>query len=196
VDLATAWLSITTWLDEHAPRTARAVRPPAAEEEIRQAVTRLGHDLPADLLAWWRLSDGMPDDRGSGLFPHTSYRPLPVAEVVGEYERWLKYTDEDCCRPGGGHTEAGETGFGFCTATIPICRDVGGGVLLIDLRPGAKRGRIMHLEAEEGHYPAAWHSVTAMLADTADRLTNPGPQHRYVPTVIDDGVLLWDYASS
>ena len=98
-----------------------------------------------------------------------------------EYERWLPYTDEDCCRPDGDHTQAGEHGFGFCTATIPICRDVGGGVLLLDLRPGPQHGAILQLDAVEGHYPTEWPSVTAMLADTADRLTHPSPQPGYGP---------------
>lgn len=192
MDVATAWSSITTWLDEHAPVTAATVRPPATEDEIRQVVARLGHDLPEDLPAWWRLSDGMPDERGAGLVPHTAYRPLPVSEVVVEYERWLKYTDESCYRPDGRHTPAGETGFGFCTATVPICRDNGGGVLLLDLRPGPRHGGILHLDAVEGHYPAEWAGVTAMLVDVAGRFTDPGPQHRNTPAVLEDGVLIWD----
>jgi cell wall assembly regulator SMI1 len=193
VDVAAAWLSITAWLSEHAPATAATVRPPATEDEIRQVVTQLGHDLPDDLLAWWRLSDGMPDQRAAGLLPSTAYRPLPVSEVVVEYQQWLPYTgDESCCRPDGTHHPAGESGFGFCTATIPICRDVGGGILLIDLRPGTRHGGIMRLEAEEGHFPADWHSVTAMLCDVASSLTEPGPHHRYTPAVTDDGVLFWD----
>ncbi|GAB3444446.1 SMI1/KNR4 family protein [Actinophytocola sediminis] len=184
----TAWSSITTWLGDQAPTTASAVRAPASEDDIAETRAAIGRDLPDDLIAWWRLADGMDDYRAGFLIPAV-YQPLPVAAVRDEYQRWSRYTDPDCCRSDGTHRAAGEAGFGFCTATVPICRDLGGDVLLVDLRDGPRHGVILSLMAEDGHHPTRWTTVAAMLEDVAGRLHTPGSG--YEPDVIEDGVLTW-----
>ncbi|MCD0445880.1 SMI1/KNR4 family protein [Glycomyces sp. A-F 0318] len=68
---------------------------------------------------------------------------------------------------------AGERMFGFCTATVPIGRDGGGDVLVVDLRDGERRGCVMEWLAEEGYVATDWAGTGAMLADVADRLEDP-----------------------
>ncbi|MBX6358184.1 MAG: hypothetical protein IRZ05_20340, partial [Micromonosporaceae bacterium] len=76
--------------------------------------------------------------------------------------------------------------FGYCTATVPICSDLGGDVLVVDLRDGARHGCILQWTAEEGYFETGWAGTAAMLADIADRLEDPTWTE-----VVDGGVLQW-----
>ncbi|MFD9738215.1 hypothetical protein, partial [Umezawaea sp. NPDC059074] len=124
-------------------------------------------DPPEDLVDWWRLTDGFDDPRAGNLVP-VVFQPLPVTEVVLEHARLSGFADADCCPRG--HLPAGEVGGGYCTATIPICRDVGGDVLVVDLRPGDQHGRLARYSTRQGFIPTEWAGTTALLADLADRL--------------------------
>ncbi len=185
-----AWASITTWLRREAPVTARGVRPPAATEEVLRVEADLGLAPPADLIAWWRLMDGFDDYRAGHVVPDR-YQPLPVAEVRQRHVWMSEYADPGCCR-GGEHRAAGTTGGGFCTATMPICQDIAGDLLVVDLRPGERSGGIAHYSTEQGLLPTAWPGVAAMLVDIAESLDGEadGPDMA-VPEVIGDGVLVW-----
>ena len=185
-----SWRRIITWLARHAPVTAAAIRPPTGAAEVRRTGEGVGRPLPADLLAWWRLMDGIDDANYRAGFPIPScYLPLPVAEVCEWLARLSQFADQDCCGPGKAHaTAAGEASFRFCTATIPICRDLGGDVLVIDLRDGARHGCIMSWWAEDGYAETGWTGTAAMLADTADRLDDPTRTE-----IVEGGSLRWTY---
>ncbi|MER5359106.1 hypothetical protein [Streptomyces sp. NPDC002785] len=57
-----AWQALTAWLAEHAPLSYASLLPPATEEEIATADSRLrqylGFGLPTELAALWRLCGG------------------------------------------------------------------------------------------------------------------------------------------
>ncbi|WP_346124267.1 hypothetical protein [Micromonospora coerulea] len=98
-----------------------------------------------------------------------------------------RFADQSCCGAGGTHaTAAGERLIGFCTATIPICWDLAGDVLVVDLRDGARHGCVMSWWAEDGYCETAWGGTAAMLADTADRLDDPTRT-----AIVDGGTLQW-----
>ncbi|MGK5740114.1 SMI1/KNR4 family protein [Micromonospora sp. URMC 103] len=184
-----SWRRIITWLSRHAPVTAAAIRPPAGAAEVRRTQEAVGRFLPADLLAWWRLMDGIADANYAAGFPIPSHHlPLSVAEVREWFASLSRFADQDCCGPGGAHaTAAGEPSVGFCTATVPICRDLAGDVLVVDLRDGARHGCIMAWWAEEGYVETDWAGTAAMLADTADQLDDPRRTE-----IVEGGALRWN----
>jgi cell wall assembly regulator SMI1 len=188
-----SWRRIIAWLAHRAPVTAAAIRPPASAAEIDRTETAVGRALPADLRAWWELMDGIAESdyrAGCPIPPH--YLPLPVAEAREWFDRLSGFADPDCCGPGDGHaTEAGEPLFGFCTATVPICRDLAGDVLVVDLRDGARHGCVMSWWADEGYVETVWAGTAAMLADTAERLADPARTE-----IVDSGSLQWRTLSS
>jgi cell wall assembly regulator SMI1 len=184
-----SWRRIITWLGRHTPVTAAAIRPPAAAAEIHRTEEAVGRALPDDLLAWWGLMDGIAqaDYRGAGFPIPTHYLPLPVAGVRERFTGLSRFTDQECCGPGGAHsTVAGQQAFGFCTATVPICWDLAGDVLVVDLRDGPRHGCIMSWWAEEGYLETGWAGTAAMLADAADRLADGSRTE-----IVDGGVLQW-----
>jgi cell wall assembly regulator SMI1 len=182
-----SWRRIMIWLARHAPKTAEAIRPPAGAAEVRRTEEAVGRPLPADLHAWWRLMDGIADADYRAGFPMPShYMPLSVAGVRERFASLSRFADQECCGLDGTHaTSAGQRLFGFCTATVPICWDLGGDVLVADLREGARHGGIMSWRAEEGHLETDWAGTGAMLVDTADLLDDP------TRTEIVDGGLQW-----
>ncbi len=195
------WQRIVAFLSEYAPATAREIRPPAPAEQVRRLRDVVGLDLPADLLAWWAVMDGIDDhrdgpwNRAGGLIPD-AFVPLSVTRAEEEYARQSRFPDEGCCTAENTHRkQAGETGFPYCTALIPICIDIGGELLCVDLREGDDHGRVMEWTAEEGFYPSAWAGVTEILDEIVERLDNYvrglEPPHRENHPVIEDGALIW-----
>jgi len=183
-----SWQRVAVWLARNAPVTSAAIRPPASAAEVRRTEELVGRALPDDLLAWWALMDGIADaDYRAGFPIPTHYLPLPVAEVRDWFLRLSRFADRDCCAPEGLHTtEAGSSLFGFCTATVPICRDLAGDVLAVDLRDGASHGFVVSWWAEEGYVQTDWTGAAAMLADTAERLDDPTQTD-----IVDSGSLQW-----
>ncbi|MEV6911221.1 SMI1/KNR4 family protein [Amycolatopsis sp. NPDC051071] len=194
-----AWERITAWLRIHTPVSSATLRPPAPADEIRTVQNAVGRPFPDDLLAWWRLMDGVDDDadyRTAFTVPGV-YMPLPVARVREEWASLSAYPDQDCCRADGQHQRAaGDATFGFCTALLPVCRAVDGAVLAIDLRPGTDHGCVMDWMAQAGAHRTTWASIGAMLTDTAERLdshpaTAQAPPTPGAPAIRDDGALTW-----
>jgi len=185
-----SWRRIATWLAQHAPVTAAAIRPAAGAAEIHRTVDAVGRPLPADLLGWWELMDGIADaDYYTGCPIPWFYLPLPVADVRERFASLTRFVQDECCGADGAHaTMAGQTSFGFCTATVPICWDIGGDGLVVDLRYGARRGCVMEWTAEGGYADMSWAGIGAMLADVADRLNDPAQVE-----IVDGGVLQWTF---
>ncbi|WP_446217348.1 hypothetical protein [Micromonospora sp. IBHARD004] len=164
------------------------IRPSAGAAEVCRTGEAVGRPLPGHLLAWWGLMDGIGDaDYRAGFPIPPFYLPLPVAGVRERFASLSRFADQDCCGAGRAHaTAAGEPSIGFCTATVPICRDLAGDVLVVDLRDGARHGCIMSWWAEEGYAETAWAGTAAMLADVADRLDD-----LMRTEIVDGGALQW-----
>lgn len=183
-----SWRRIAEGLERLAPVTAAAIRPAVAAAEVRRTVDAVGRPPPTDLLRWWGSMDGIADE---GHHPGTPippfYLPLPVAEVRDRLAGLVRFVDEQCCGPDGTHAlAAGQPSFGFCAATVPICRDVGGDLLVVDLRDGTRHGCVMEWSAECGYSEPVWPGVADMLADVADRLHDPTQTE-----IVEGGVLQW-----
>ncbi|MFD6067990.1 SMI1/KNR4 family protein [Amycolatopsis lurida] len=198
-DVDSVWERITAWLRVHTPVTAATLRPPASADDVRAVQDAVGRPFPDDLLAWWRLMDGVDDaDYRTAFTVPGVYMPLTVARVREEWAGLSAYPDQDCCSPDGHHQRAaGDPVLGFCTALLPVCRAVDGAVLAVDLRPGTDHGCVMDWMAQAGAHRPTWAGISAMLTDTAVRLerytTAPGTRTQSGQvTIRDDGVLTWD----
>ncbi|WP_019631198.1 SMI1/KNR4 family protein [Actinomadura atramentaria] len=90
--LVAAWGRIESWLRAHAPASGALLRPPAGEADIAAAEAAMGVELPATLAAWYRIHDGVDEDRApsgaariAGILP-SGKTMLPLDRVVGEYQ--------------------------------------------------------------------------------------------------------------
>ncbi|MFE5571721.1 SMI1/KNR4 family protein [Amycolatopsis japonica] len=154
----------------------------ATWQHLERLKTRVGLELPPELLTWWAVMDGVDDQRDHGtgnrsveLIPK-GYLPLSVARAEEEYVRQSQYPDPGCCTPEGTHLkQAGANGFPYCTAVLPIGRAIDGGLLCVDLRQGEHHGRVMEWYASEGIYDSGWASVTEILDEIAERLDDGEP---------------------
>lgn len=199
-----AWQRITAVLQEHAPATARAIRAPGPADDIRELERIVGLGLPADLLAWWNVTDGVDDRRDfhAGKLIPDDFIPLSVARAREEYVGNADYPDPNCCTGNGEHRlPAGEPVFPYCTALVPVCRSIDGGLLCVDLRPGQDHDCVMTWCASEGAYDIEWPDLTAMLAYVAERLDDHAlqrvpdqPESRVI--IDDDGTLNWGMAAN
>ncbi|GAA1964724.1 SMI1/KNR4 family protein [Amycolatopsis minnesotensis] len=196
------WHQIMTVLRDQAPITAQAIRPPAPSEDVEHLQHLIGLDFPADLRAWWTLMDGI-DDQGENrtgnrvghLLPK-GFVPLSVAQAEKEYTHQLNYPAHDCCTPDGTHREkAGATGFPFCSALVPLCRNILGGLLCVDLRPGDDHGCIVEWYAAEGFYPSDWADVTDLLNEVSEGLEDYSQGLELSPyetrPFVHEGMLKW-----
>ncbi|UKD59404.1 SMI1/KNR4 family protein [Amycolatopsis sp. FU40] len=199
-----AWQRITAVLREHAPATAHAIHPAGPADNIRELERIVGRRLPADLLTWWSVTDGVDDRRDyhAGSLIPTHFMPLSVTRAREEYAGNAEYPDPGCCTAYGEHRKpAGEPAFPYCTALVPVCRSIDGGLLCVDLRPGQDHGCVMTWYASEGAYAVEWDDVTAMLAYVAERLDDHAagrvPDRPESRVVIDnDGALNWGMAAN
>lgn len=196
-----SWQRIVNVLRQHAPATAREIRPPGPVEDIRDLERMVGLDLPEDLLAWWALTDGIADryDQRAGDLVPNGFIPLAVTRARDEYLRLAESSaaDPTCCGPGQTHrNQAGDDGSPFCTALVPICRDRSGAALCVDLRSGTDHGMIMDLAPGEGFGATHWAGVAEMLTEIADRLEayvhgTELPYREKHPAIDDEGMLHW-----
>ncbi|TYB40132.1 SMI1/KNR4 family protein [Actinomadura chibensis] len=97
--LVAAWGRIETWLEVHAPGSAVLLRPPASEADVVAAEAAMGVGLPATLAAWYRIHDGVDEERTpdavevAGILP-TGKAMLPLDRLVGEYRTHTEEWDD------------------------------------------------------------------------------------------------------
>ncbi|GIJ45326.1 hypothetical protein Val02_22120 [Virgisporangium aliadipatigenens] len=168
--VSNAWRRIAGWLTVHAPGTAAQVRGPADPEEIDALERDVGVPLPAELRAWWLLTDGFAPGVLHALIPWI-HVPLPVTKARAE-RRWLvrlsagtpRYADVD-------DSAAGTFSQRYQHTFVPISTDNCGQVNFVDLRVGPAHGCVSEWDHEEGFLqPPTWTGVTDMLTDIADAL--------------------------
>jgi cell wall assembly regulator SMI1 len=101
-DVAESWNRIRTWLAAHAPGVLAKIRQPASGADIAAAQEVVGVPLPEDLVALWRLADGV-----ANVWPHVGhllppwFDPYPVATAVRRRETWIEVWHDEEARFGG-----------------------------------------------------------------------------------------------
>ncbi|MFF4879500.1 SMI1/KNR4 family protein [Micromonospora sp. NPDC000668] len=172
---------IDEWLQQHAPRTRAALRPPASEPDLAAAQEAVGQPLPPDLRAWWLYADGAhfgPQADGGRLIP-PGFVPYPIVEALKSRRLWMDvarqiapvdqleaFVNSENSRSAGTRCET------WLPAWLPVATNHGGGNLFVDLRGGPKNGCVMEFHRDTGALAEpVWADVAAMFYDIADRLT-------------------------
>ena len=173
---------------------------PAPEDQIDAVAAELGVPLPDDLVAWWRLAGGaFYRECHTYLLPrgHLALTPADALRERAELRELMYYEvspEADASGLAGSATEV------FGSLFLPVAFDHGDTNLFVDLRPGPQRGCVMEFDVETTVEGVLWPSVTAMLAETAQALTDGVPvqvgRFAYVPVVQQDGFMVWNRVDS
>lgn len=165
------WSRISAWHAKHAPAVHATLRGPASSEDLTMAEQEMGRELPADLVAWWRQSDGVDEANAvvGPLLPpfHT---PYPITWAVASRRIWQHVWPDEAgpARPAG--TECRSA---WLPDWLPIATDGGSADLFVDLRPGPLHGCVMEFDRVEGAYGRPWWpNIDTMLTEIADALEN------------------------
>jgi hypothetical protein len=130
----------------------------------------MGRRLPADLLAWLNINNGIQRRGGFGNILPTLHTPLPCEEMLPRRDK-LRSIYAGLPRPGEVEP-AGAKSVEWLDLFLPIS-DSGTDVeLFVDLRDGDLYGCVGQFDADgDGFRASRWSSAAAMLADVADALT-------------------------
>lgn len=193
------WARIVAWLEQNAPRSADAlVSSGASDADLALAETSTGLEWTDELRAWFTVQGGA--GRLGTLHLHGLLEPLALQESMAARDMHLALwselvEDEPALREGPGR--AGTGGLAFQPEFIPIADDPGGSVLVVDLRPGSRRGCVGTVLDDGGatFQELGWPSVAAWLEEIAAALTEAGRSSQGVP-VVEDGRLAWRLAEA
>jgi len=162
-DLSELWGSVQRWCDNHAPELAERFENTVGSAELPESWTALPPEAERQLTDW------------AGGLPFYDYSGLSVDEAVGVWESLNK------------SAEAGEFVGKSATALgpdepiarqywndrwIPVARDLGGNLLLIDLDPAETgiTGQLLSWSAEQGPLSVLASGLTPYLRLLAARL--------------------------
>jgi len=175
-----AWKRIEAWLAGHAPKSRRALRPPATPARIDRIQRQMSVAFPAELVASLLRHDGVAE-MGFDLPPFFS--PMSVDAIAAD---WTVNCEVMADIPG---TQDGWWHAGF----VPFATAGDGGCLLVDQRPGG-HGRVGEFYPEDGTSFERWPaSVGELLEKTASSLeTGRAYENRYAPKVDAEGALDWE----
>ncbi|MFD1833172.1 SMI1/KNR4 family protein [Streptomyces desertarenae] len=199
--ISESWTRIENWLAEHAPATYAALAPPAGPADIAAAERVIGRPLLKPLVLSLLRHDGLLDQR-SRLLPGF-YRPMSAREIAAEWQRFTGFYDKHTADEEGEEADYDFMKIGVSSVLyghpqlIPIARDVRGGCLVLDHRPGIDyRGRVHEAEAEEGLIRVShemWTSLPLLMEAIATSLETNQPLNDYTPVVDEEQRLCWDF---
>jgi cell wall assembly regulator SMI1 len=169
------WPRLTAWLAEHAPVSYATLRPPASA---------LDRGLPEELRRLLRMNDGADaSERTMATFLPGMHRPLPADQIAASNAMHVAIladlgADEDI------------VGRWWHPRWIMFADSGAGSGLLIDDRPGSRRGKVSEWDRIDGPILDLAPSLSEFIADVADALEARAPLHGWRP-VVADGNLEW-----
>ncbi|WP_405634455.1 SMI1/KNR4 family protein [Streptomyces sp. NBC_00056] len=159
-DVLTSWSRIGTWLTAHTRRGP--ARPAAAAARLDAFEAGLGLPLPADLRAWWLLSDVT-----ASYWIPDAFAPVSLDEALETHEIWLLVAEQE----GDSFNENGQPESPYQREFLPIALSPGGDGLIVDLRPGDTNGAVLLWDHETWILDVPqWDSLTSMLQDITHAL--------------------------
>ncbi|MFC0628064.1 SMI1/KNR4 family protein [Kribbella deserti] len=170
-----SWALIAEWLAANLPAAMAVVQAPASAEQIAQVEAAMERPLPADMVEWLRLADGMHWQTRHGSLLPTLHNPMGCEEILSHrdmlhsvYGRRPRPEDND---PAG--TPVGE----WLDAFLPMGNAIIGLTLFLDLRDGSRYGGVCEWDPEAGGFvdEPRWDSVAHLFAEVADALTTGAP---------------------
>ncbi|MGW0927514.1 SMI1/KNR4 family protein [Streptomyces sp. NPDC002644] len=180
-----SWDRIDTWLAARAPASLGMLAPPAAEAEIEEAARLLGVPLPPELAESLRRHDGVT--RWATVLPEQA--PLSAAGIVERRRVLAQVAAEN----DGLTTMPWNDEPWWHPRWIPWAEDAGGGVEVVDTRPGPHRGRLGWAgHGGGGDFTDAWPCLAALLHAVAEALHHGGDVRGLHPYLTAEGTLWWD----
>jgi cell wall assembly regulator SMI1 len=203
-DIATLWAEVMAWLGEHAPGTAAVLRRSGPPREFVRAVQQDSElDWPDELLTWFALHDGGGNENlfEGMLFPR--FVPLSASdagfrrrEAVLLGSRLAEQLGPEAAL--GVDSAAGDDVSIFLPEFVPVATDSGYGYIVVDLRPGPRRGAVTTYSYEtgtahgsDGHVPTSWANLTSMIVELRDALVTGSPFMGCTARVDEVGELMW-----
>lgn len=131
------WQRIEEWLRQHAPHILDSLNTGASEDEIKALQSRFGASLPKELIAFYRVHNGQPQD-SSGLFFGLQF--LPIDEVLMNHESWsdLEYMNEEMEETMESYPDGVIKKLYANAGWLPVTYDYGGNHIGVDLDPDWK----------------------------------------------------------
>jgi cell wall assembly regulator SMI1 len=196
-----SWGRIAGWLGDHLPAAVDCIELPAPESAISHLAATVGRELPPDLVAWLRMSNGMVIRKAFGSLLPTLYVPFSCEGMLRKHAELTSILGS-----GEDGAPAGTASVPWLDTFLPIGDSWSDPVLVVDLRPGEQYGcvGVFDLEAE-GFEEPRWSSTAYMLSDVAEALVSGRPVLQdyaaravrpwrrvpaYVP-VVEDARLVW-----
>jgi cell wall assembly regulator SMI1 len=186
--LAPLWTELTSWLAAHAPLTLAALRPPGDPARLHAAEAELGFRLGSQLTQWWHLHDGVTSESGTVV---PGYYLLGVDGMLDERRTGIEAGPHGQPRPES--NKACDPAWSFLPEFVPVGYDGAGNSLVVDRRPGARRGYLKDYDHEDGaHQPPLYESLADLLTQVLHSLHTGDPLKQRVPT-IQAGTLNWEW---
>lgn len=197
--ISASWTRIENWLARNAPSTYAALAPPADPADIAATERVIGQPLPKPLAMSLSRHDGLLDRRHV-LLPGF-YSLLSARGIAADWQFRAPYYDKRTADEEGEEAECDFMKIGSSVLyghpqLIPVGRDLGGGGLVLDNRPGINRGRIHEVEATEGVTFGShemWTSLPVLMDAVATSLETDQPLDGYAPVVDVEQRLQWDF---
>ncbi|MER7701242.1 SMI1/KNR4 family protein [Streptomyces sp. NPDC096095] len=189
--ISESWTRIEAWLARHTPRTFAALGPPAERSAIAVAEQAIGQPFPEPLVESLLRHNGMG---------HFDLLPpfWSLLDVEGITRAWQVRTEiygDEVAGVDEGDPN-GEHGPWWHGQWIPFAFDGGGDYLIVDQRSSRHRGRIGDADHETGCFfrrHPMWASLQALLDATANALETGEAVDGYLPVVVDEDELDWEF---
>ncbi len=188
-DTEQTWSAIAEWARANAPASATWLQPAPPPAGVMAAAEASGVEWPPELVSYFSAHGGV--SRSARLLPGCA--PLGLTEALGIRAMMLRIAadlrsgDDDSAK-----SLAGERTFLFHPGLLPVGDDTGGGLLVVDLRPGPMHGYVTQYDAENGGTQFdyhSWPSIGNLLTEVLLGLTTGEPvTPHWRASVVDDEV--------
>ncbi|MFD9697770.1 SMI1/KNR4 family protein [Lentzea sp. NPDC059081] len=187
-----SWTDVESWIREHLPALHATLLPPSATQDITAAGRTIGHPLPADLAAWWRVFGGIGEKTLLWDLVPGYWQPEGLAEALRDREMIMEVRNdlfdsspEAALREPAG-TPNGEL---WLPAWVPVATNLGGSHLFVDLRDGPLHGCVMAWDNVEGADGGPLYADVTALLDFTSRALWGHTEHR---VVVKDDYFEWE----
>ncbi|MBI1376409.1 MAG: hypothetical protein GC157_02855 [Frankiales bacterium] len=199
-DVEACWSDLRQWLRDHAPKAHDALRAGVAPDDPRLRRAAADGAWPEDLRSWFALQGGVGRDHGACLLlggaPMSLDESIAVVRFAGS---GTEETDPGALGVGMDDVHAGVDGLAgeqisfFSAGLLPVADDFAGSHVVVDLRPGPRRGCVTLFEMGVGTaylWGVSWESIGGFLSACRDALAEGAPLAGLVP-VVDGGGVRW-----
>lgn len=178
------WTRILNHLGHVTPATRAALRP--GDRWTAGHVEReLGVALPDDLRAFWSVCGGTRPDQRANVFP-PHYTPYSPAEALACRQRMA---GESLDRAAGDADR-----LGWPDALLPVAQAGCDVYMVVDLRPGPRRGQVLELDPRLGALSISGRPNIGALVNQVHNAILHGQLVDGFRADAEDGRLIWDLA--